>query len=568
MSTQNLTLTNHKPARQRQAERSTPSRDPRPAHSPTLQRALVTQGQGLTPQDLITLQQTAGNRAVQRLLSPSQVEGGSPLPWPVQRKMEDAFDADFSDVRIHQGKEPAALGAIAYAQGSHLYFEPGRYDPASRSGQELLGHELAHVVQQRAGQVPASDELPLNADRSLESQADRAGERAARGQAAGIHPASAPAHSADPIQGKGGLIDKFLGLFSSKKSGAKSKTATTGGMGALVDLPKVEEEKPEPEELSKTPPKNYGTSEVQPTAPGAVGKIHTDFDKMFQEKILANLQEGETAEEMLKYKGDYANIMKLMLDKDATEKHLGPLEKRMKGMAEDNEGELPKRALGTALASQQKKFGFSTNQEIPLGILSADEFLGIYQKGLVPKDIGAGMAHGERSHELQWSAIMSKFESDTKKRKKGDESADQWNHVPLELLTKLADPRFGWLQGHMMDKGMNVPGEGYRRPDSMTHNMLEDETTRARLPNISSKVEGHFRKRQAQAWDEGKDPMTIPNSNARLIKSYGKAKQDKGWLPNKADNPTLLRTPAPAEEASVEERIAAQRQKWFGEEKV
>jgi hypothetical protein len=77
-------------------------------------------------------------------------ESGKPLPPPLQREMERAFGADFSDVRVHLGSsKPSGLGAKAYAAGNDIHFVPGAYDPVSPKGQELIAHELAHVVQQR-----------------------------------------------------------------------------------------------------------------------------------------------------------------------------------------------------------------------------------------------------------------------------------------------------------------------------------------------------------------------------------------------------------------------------------
>src|SRR5436305_2095386 len=43
--------------------------------------------------------------------------GGAALPADVRVKMERAFNADFSDVRIHEGPEAAAVGAQAYTEG-------------------------------------------------------------------------------------------------------------------------------------------------------------------------------------------------------------------------------------------------------------------------------------------------------------------------------------------------------------------------------------------------------------------------------------------------------------------
>lgn len=120
---------------------------------------------------------------------------GRPLPPQVRGKMERALGHDFSQVRVHVGPEAAQVGAIAYARGTDLHFQPGRYDPHSRSGQALLGHELAHVVQQAQGRVsvPQGKGAPINADPALEAEADRMGERAARGDVA----ASAPPAGAD-----------------------------------------------------------------------------------------------------------------------------------------------------------------------------------------------------------------------------------------------------------------------------------------------------------------------------------------------------------------------------------
>jgi len=84
---------------------------------------------------------------------------GAGLAAPVGGMMERAFGADFSDVRVHEGGDAAALGALAYTRGSDVHFRPGESDPGARGGQELLGHELAHVVQQRQGAVSAFGHL-------------------------------------------------------------------------------------------------------------------------------------------------------------------------------------------------------------------------------------------------------------------------------------------------------------------------------------------------------------------------------------------------------------------------
>ncbi len=115
-----------------------------------------------------------------------KVMGGSGMPEAVQAKMENAFGQDFSNVNIHaNSSESANMGALAHAQGNDIHFAPGQYNPESQSGQELLGHELTHVVQQREGRVQPTAEVggvAVNDQESLESEADALGSQAARGQ--------------------------------------------------------------------------------------------------------------------------------------------------------------------------------------------------------------------------------------------------------------------------------------------------------------------------------------------------------------------------------------------------
>lgn len=108
---------------------------------------------------------------------------GQSLPDAVRGKMERFFGTDFSGVRVHVGSEAPAIGALAFTVGDTIVFAPGQYDPSSPRGQQILGHELAHVVQQRAGRVrnPFGSGLAVVQDHALEAEADRLGMRAAFG---------------------------------------------------------------------------------------------------------------------------------------------------------------------------------------------------------------------------------------------------------------------------------------------------------------------------------------------------------------------------------------------------
>ena len=100
-------------------------------------------------------------------------------------KLESTLDSDFSNVNVHADSSQATqMGALAYAQGSDVHFAPGQFKPETSAGQKLIGHEFAHVVQQAEGRVKPTVEvngMPVNDNKGLEQEADRMGDKVARG---------------------------------------------------------------------------------------------------------------------------------------------------------------------------------------------------------------------------------------------------------------------------------------------------------------------------------------------------------------------------------------------------
>jgi hypothetical protein len=81
---------------------------------------------------------------------------GRPLAPEVRARMEPQLGGDLSAVRIHDSSESAAaargFGARAFTVGTDVHFARGEFAPGTRTGDQLLAHELTHVVQdQNAG---------------------------------------------------------------------------------------------------------------------------------------------------------------------------------------------------------------------------------------------------------------------------------------------------------------------------------------------------------------------------------------------------------------------------------
>lgn len=121
---------------------------------------------------------------------PSQIESssGHSLNDDTQHFMSSRFGHDFDHVRVHDDApaHDAAknLSAEAFTTGRDIYFSQGAYNPSTPTGQGLLAHELAHVVQQDSGAASQSTygfHVSQPGDQ-LEQQADAASDAVMRGE--------------------------------------------------------------------------------------------------------------------------------------------------------------------------------------------------------------------------------------------------------------------------------------------------------------------------------------------------------------------------------------------------
>ncbi len=114
----------------------------------------------------------------------AELGAGTALDPGTSARMGDAFGHDFADVRVHTdadaGARASSLGARAFTVGEHVAFAPGLYQPGSPTGDALLAHELAHVVQQRGapaeGAALRKKDASALGDEAHEVEADQAAE--------------------------------------------------------------------------------------------------------------------------------------------------------------------------------------------------------------------------------------------------------------------------------------------------------------------------------------------------------------------------------------------------------
>jgi hypothetical protein len=154
---------------------------------------------------LLQMQRLYGNRYVQRVLALAkkgdkdteatpdveraiqQARGsGQVLDSGVRAQMEPSFGADFSGVQVHAEADRLnrILNARAFTTGQDIFSQQGTYNPGSLASQELLAHELTHVVQQNLDDQFSS--LSLNKSPKLKTKISPADEsRIARWEISG-----------------------------------------------------------------------------------------------------------------------------------------------------------------------------------------------------------------------------------------------------------------------------------------------------------------------------------------------------------------------------------------------
>lgn len=104
---------------------------------------------------------------------------GQPLDAGLQLSIGQLMRADFSGVRVHTDAQSDQLNrsiqARAFTTGQDVFFRKGEYQPESTDGQQLITHELTHVLQKNAGELRKARSLGLQNQLNNESPTKQVG---------------------------------------------------------------------------------------------------------------------------------------------------------------------------------------------------------------------------------------------------------------------------------------------------------------------------------------------------------------------------------------------------------
>ncbi len=188
----------------------------------------------------LRLQAKIGDRAASQLVQSlrSASPSASGLPADLRQRAEESSGLPLNDVRVHHNSPlPLRILASAFTAGSDIHLSPG--------GEQDLDHEVSHVIQQRLGRVSPTTslgDLPVNADRRLEHEADAMGASLHGGAGPGIGTGTAtptPAQGAMPVLQGRWLVDPDQKIYFWEDDG------TAKGLPP-AQLKSFTEEKPTP----------------------------------------------------------------------------------------------------------------------------------------------------------------------------------------------------------------------------------------------------------------------------------------------------------------------------------
>lgn len=164
---------------------------------------------------------------------------GQPLDAVARDFFEPRFGHDFSNVRVHSDTQAAesarSVDALAYTVGRHIVFGAGQYAPQTRSGRQLLAHELTHTLQQGDGPQPLRE--VSDAEDPAEIEASEVAERVMSQQSDSTNNSEGRSVSVQSQSSLGRLLrTETLENDSSTAPAMSCPTATTTVVDYLMNI--------------------------------------------------------------------------------------------------------------------------------------------------------------------------------------------------------------------------------------------------------------------------------------------------------------------------------------------
>jgi hypothetical protein len=162
------------------------------------------------------------------------------------------------------------------------------------------------------------------------------------------------------------------------------------------------------------------------------------------------------------YLQDYAKILLMMQQMETVRICLRALGMRMarKAAKQEAAGGDPYVKLSAILAKYERMAWFPPSHDVFLGFLKGYNFDNSIAQGIMAKDPGAGVNHGDFTHRLQWHAIISVITNDFTTAKRAG-----WNHTPLELYTTCGATQYAG-KGNVWFRCFDDAGQkDFRSPD-------------------------------------------------------------------------------------------------------
>jgi hypothetical protein len=175
---------------------------------------------------------------------------GQLLALELRRAMERELGVELAGVRVHTDAVAAraahVLGADAFTLGEDIFFAEGTFAPDTRSGRQLLVHELTHVAQSLRGRAsPAGDGLQVSQPgEPLEQEADAVAARvdavALDGTPGATSPVSSETSTGSDVGARIGEAERDESAYEANQIQRVAGAGVSGAGGPLPHLAAIQ----------------------------------------------------------------------------------------------------------------------------------------------------------------------------------------------------------------------------------------------------------------------------------------------------------------------------------------